>query len=130
VADRGAKPHVVGQGGAEPDRVVALAVEPVPQQVQHRVGKTLAAAAFAIVRLLRLDQDDAARRAAPACATAEKVPNAVIDDTRQPVVVAMQVIGMAGKARADRLDAARGVAHQPHGVCLATLLHRGHPASP
>jgi hypothetical protein len=64
------------------------------------------------MRLLRLDQDDAAGGGALAGAAAEKVLHAPVGDADQPFVMPVQVIGMAGKAGTDSLDAARGIAHQ------------------
>lgn len=80
------------------------------------VGETVGAAGLAVMGFLGLDQDHPSRRAAPAHAPAEEILNPAFGDADQPVVVAVQIIGVGGEPGVDRLHAARPIADQADAI--------------
>ena len=99
------------------DRPVAEAVlQPAARQVEHAIRKAAFRAGLPVMRFLRLDENDAARRAEAPGAAAEKILHAVIGDTDQPFIMAMKVIGMAGEAGRYALDAAGRVPRERNAV--------------
>ncbi len=65
---------------------------------------------------LGLDQDDPAWRALPAGAPAHEILHTTIGDADQPVIVAVKIIGVPGKAGPDGFDARGGIMHQTDTV--------------
>jgi len=119
-ADRGGELRVIDEGRQKSwiadRRVGKSGVQPGARQIQHAIGEAAAIAGLPVMSLLRLDQDDTAGGAAATAATAEKILLSAFGDADEPIVVAMQVAGVAGEARPDYLDSARAIADELHVV--------------
>lgn len=79
-------------------------LQPSLRQIEHAVGKTVLMTRLAVMGLLRFDENDAAGRAATPGAPAEEILHTLFGDADQPFIMLVHIIGMAGEARADRLD--------------------------
>ncbi len=119
-ADRHPEGRVVVKRGREARRATGCVgqagSQPALRQIEHAVGEAARRPGLPVMGLPGLDQDDPAGRAALASAAAEEVLHTVVGDADQPIVMAMQVVGMRGEAGLDRLHAGRLVVHQPDTV--------------